>query len=289
MGLGSLYASLPPADKCHFIDGLGLLSEIGADLPPRGLHPSLPAIEGGLRYVWAHRLRGFAVADLTSDAQAMNMYEMGDMARQVLEEAAALTPGDSAVHAFRIRTLTLVGGPDGMFEAMSRDLAATGEANVNAELVRLNYLSPKWHGSVGEMHALADAAIANPPNAAFFALKARAWIEEWLYETAMNDDEGAAKAMKARTETGEFRQALADLDDRFLEQLAAGPEMTPAEAHFARNHFAFLFAAFLDKARLTRHLAALKVPAATPWGYLAGKDVPGYIAGLRKACGLPRV
>jgi hypothetical protein len=65
--LGALYAGLPPADRVHFIDGLGQLSEIGAALPARDQHPALAAVEGGLRYVWAHRLRGFATADLTSD------------------------------------------------------------------------------------------------------------------------------------------------------------------------------------------------------------------------------
>jgi len=258
------------------------------DLPPRGQHPALAAVEGGLRYVWAHRLRGFATADLTSDAQALNMYDMGHEAQTVLDEAAALTPGDSALQAFRIRTLTLVGGPDDGFAQLSRDLAATGETNVNAELIRLNYLTPKWHGSLEDMHAFADAAIADPPNASFLSLKARAFIEEWLYETAMNDDKGAAAALKARAATDAFKQELAGLDDRFHSLLQTGPALTPAEAHLARNNLAFLFTVFLNKDRVKRHLADMTAPAATPWGYMAGKDVSGFIARLRKASGLAR-
>ncbi|MBI1399372.1 hypothetical protein [Hyphomonas sp.] len=49
--LGNLYADLPPADRIHFIDGLGQLSEIGAPLPPVSQHPAMAAVEGGLRYV----------------------------------------------------------------------------------------------------------------------------------------------------------------------------------------------------------------------------------------------
>ncbi|MEQ9505207.1 MAG: hypothetical protein RLO80_02975 [Hyphomonas sp.] len=286
--LGALYAGLPPADRVHFIDGLGQLSEVGTALPPRSQHPALAAVEGSLRYVWAHRLRGFAIADLTSDQQAFSMYDMAAEAHEVLAEAARLTPGDSAVHAFRMRAEMLARGVDGGFDAAARDLDAAGEPNVLAELARLNYLTPKWHGSVVEMHAAADAAVARAPNASFLGLKARAFIEEWLYETGMSDEKGAAAALKARAATSAFKQALADLDDRFLEMEKTGPAMTAAEAHFARNQFACLFVAFISRERVKRHLVALAVPAATPWGYHAGDKIPQFIARLRKELGLPR-
>lgn len=286
--LGTLYSRLEPAGRVHFVDGLGQLCEIGAPLPPRTSHPAFAAIEGGLRYVWAHRLRGFATADLTSDAQAFNMYDMADSAHTVLHEAAALTPSDSALHAFRIRTEMLARGAEGGIDAIFRDLNASGETNLLADMARLNYAAPKWHGSVSEMHAFADAAVAAPPNAAFLALKARAVIEEWLYETAMSDEDGAAGAFRKRSATPDFRAALAELDDRFLDLAAKGPGLSDVEAHLAHNQFAALFALFPDKARLKRHLAEIKAPAATPWGYLAGGDVPGLIARLRREAGLPK-
>ena len=286
--LGRLYAGLPPADRVHFLDGLGLLSEIGTALPARGGHPSLAAIEGGLRYVWAHRLRGFATADQTSDAQAFNMYDMADEAHAALDEAARLTPQDSAVHAFRIRAEMLARGVEGGIEAVFRDLDATGEPNVLVALARLNYLAPKWHGSVDEMHAVADAAIARAPNAAFLALKARACIEEWLYESGMNEAPGAAAAFKAKSVTSAFRQSLADLDDRFRDLLKTGPALSAAEAHFACNQFAVLFVAFVDRPRLKHHLTGLAAPAAVPWGYFARGNVPGFLAKLHKQLGLPR-
>ena len=286
--LGRLYAGLPPADRVHFLDGLGLLSDIGTALPARGGHPSLAAIEGGLRYVWAHRLRGFATADQTSDAQAFNMYDMADEAHAALDEAARLTPQDSAVHAFRIRAEMLARGVEGGIEAVFRDLDATGEPNVLVALARLNYLAPKWHGSVDEMHAVADAAIARAPNAAFLALKARACIEEWLYESGMNEAPGAAAAFKAKSVTSAFRQSLADLDDRFRDLLKTGPALSAAEAHFACNQFAVLFVAFVDRPRLKHHLTGLAAPAAVPWGYFARGNVPGFLAKLHKQLGLPR-
>jgi hypothetical protein len=286
--LGRLYAGLPPADRVHFLDGLGLLSDIGTALPARDGHPSMAAIEGGLRYVWAHRLRGFATADQTSDAQAFNMYDMADEAHAALDEAARLTPQDSAVHAFRIRAEMLARGVEGGIEAVFRDLDATGEPNVLAALARLNYLAPKWHGSVDEMHAVADAAIARAPNAAFLALKARACIEEWLYESGMNEAPGAAAAFKAKSVTSAFRQSLADLDDRFRDLLKTGPALSAAEAHFACNQFAVLFVAFVDRPRLKHHLTGLAAPAAVPWGYFARGNVPGFLAKLHKQLGLPR-
>ena len=286
--LGRLYVGLPPADRVHFLDGLGLLSDIGTALPARGGDPSLAAIEGGLGYVWAHRLRGFATADQTSDAQAFNMYDMADEAHAALDEAARLMPQDSAVHAFRIRAEMLARGVEGGVEAVFRDLDAAGEPNVLASLARLNYLTPKWHGSVDVMHAFADAAIARAPNAAFLALKARACIEEWLYETGMNEVPGATAAFKAKSATPAFRKSLADLDDRFLDLLRSGPALSGAEAHFARNQFAVLFVAFVDRPRLKHHLTALAAPAAVPWGYFAGGNVPGFLAKLHKELGLPK-
>lgn len=286
--LGTLYAGLAPADRVHFLDGLGLCSEIGAALPPASQHSSLAAIAGGLRYVWAHRLRGFATADQTSDAQAFNMYDMAEAAHAALAEAARLTPGDSAVHAFRIRSEMLARGVDGGVDAIVRDLEAAGESNVFADLARLNYTAPKWHGSVNEMHAFADAAMARAPNAAFLALKARAYLEEWLYESGMNETPGAAERFKEKSSAPPFRKALADLDDRFLDLLKTGPALSAAEAHFARNQFAVLFVAFVDRPRLKRHLSALTVPSATPWGYFAGKDVAGFLAKLHKELGLPK-
>ena len=288
--LGALYAGLPPADRVHFIDGTGLLSEIGASLPPLESHPAMPAVEGGLRYVWAHRLRGYATADRTSQNQAMDMAKMAFSAQELLAGAADQTPGDSALHAFRIRAMMLTGGEEGEFDAICAGLRATGEANLLAEMARLNYLTEKWHGSHAEMHGVADAAAAAPPNAAFLALKARAWIEEWLYEIAMNDVAEEKEAFRARIRTDAFREELAALDDRFYALLSNPAPMCRAEAQFARNTFAVLFVLFADKARLKPHLEAVGAsPTQMPWAYVSGENILKKLSKLRRSCGLPDI
>lgn len=234
--LGGLYANLAPADRLHFLDGLGQISEIGAPLPDLSSHPAMPAVAGGLHYVWAHRLRGFATADHTSRDRVLNMADMNDVAEDLLAAATAATPADSALHGFRFRSMMLTGGPPGAFEAITEDLRASGETNVLAELARMNYLAPKWHGSAAEMHAVADAAVETAPNAAFLALKARAWIEQWLYETAMNDDGEEVAAFRKTVQSDAFRASLAELDDRFREMFNAGPPLAFAEAGFAHNN-----------------------------------------------------
>ena len=285
--LGQLYAGLAPSDRVHFIDAVGQIAEIGAPLPPLDSHPAVPAVQGGISYVRAHRLRGFATADLTSDEQAMNMADMAFLAQDLLFQAAEATPGDSALHAFRIRALMLTGGPDGAFEAICDDLAAAGEANLLADMARLNYLTAKWHGSHGKMHAVADAAAANPPNAAFLSLKARAWIEEWLYESAMNDDADEREAFRQRTRTPEFRAGLAELDDRFRMLMDDLPAPARSEAQFAHNNFGVLFRLFLDEPRLKRHLKAIgSIPTQMPWGYLFGENIQPRMNKLRKQYGL---
>lgn len=288
--LAELYGGLAPADRLHFLDGLGQMSEIGAPLPALSDHPALYAIAGGLHYVWAHRLRGFATADRTSDTQVMDMAEMAAVAEDLLEAATDATPGDSALHGFRFRAMMLTGAPAGAFEAATADLRATGEANVLAELARMNYLAPKWHGSVGEMHAAAENAMDGAPNASFLALKARAWIEEWLYQTAMNDDEAEIAAFREKAKSDAFRAEIAELDDQFRQRFTAGPELSFAEAGFAHNNFAVLLTLFRDKLRLKPHLSAIGATAfQTPWGYIAGRNVPAMIARLRAETGLPKL
>ena len=57
---------------------------VAAPLPPLDAHPAMPAIQGGLCYIWAHRLRGYATADRTSDGQVMDMAEMAFHAQDLL-------------------------------------------------------------------------------------------------------------------------------------------------------------------------------------------------------------
>ena len=288
--LGTLYVGLPPADRVHFIDGVGLLTEIAAPLPPLGAHPAMPAIQGGFCYIWAHRLRGYATADRTSDGQVMDMAEMAFHAQDLLAEATRQTPGDSALHAFRIRAMMLTGGEEGAFDAICADLKATREANLLAEMARLNFLTTKWGGSHEQMYGVADAAAADPPNAAFLSLHARAWIEEWLYETAMNDVREEQAAFQARRQSQEFRAEIAALDDRFHTLLADLPAPSRVERQFAHNNFAMLFHLNADKARLKPHLEAIgRAPMSMPWGYVFGENVPKGLNKLRKAAGLPQL
>ncbi|PKP83056.1 MAG: hypothetical protein CVT79_03140 [Alphaproteobacteria bacterium HGW-Alphaproteobacteria-18] len=288
--LAALYAGLAPADRLHFLDGLGQVSEIGAALPRLDSHPAMYALAGGLHYVWAHRLRGFATADRTSQSQVMDMAEMAAVAEDLLGAAAGLTPGDSALHGFRFRAMMLTGAPPGGFEAVTEDLRASGEANVLAELARMSYLAPKWHGSTGQMHAAAETAMDGAPNASFLALKARAWIEEWLYQTAMNENEAEIAAFRDKVKSEAFRAEVAELDDRFRQAFTAAPELSFAEAGFAHNNFAVLMVLFKDMVRLKPHLAAIGSAAfQTPWGYIAGRKVPDMIARLRAQTGLPKL
>ena len=288
--LGALYAGLDPAGRLHFLDGLGQLSDIGAPLPALEGHPAMYAVAGGLHYVWAHRLRGFATADRTSQAQVREMVDMASVADGLLSAGARQTPGDSALHGFRIRAMMLTGAPPGGFEAVTQDLRATGEANVLAELARVSYLAPKWHGSVGEMHAAAASAMEGAPNVSFLALKARAWIEEWLYQTAMNDNEAEIAAFREKVKSDAFKAEVGALDDEFRAGFGKGPELTFAEAGFAHNNFAVLMTLVKDNVRLKPHLSAIgKSVFQTPWGYIAGRNVSGMIAKLRASAGLPKL
>lgn len=286
--LGRLYSVLAAPDRMHFVELLGARSRIGSPLPDLSEHPALPALVGGLRTVWAHRLRGGATFEATSGEQIGGMLGMAAAARSALETAGRQTPNDSCVFGFGIRCLMISADDPEVFAEQSRRLEASGEANVSADLARLVYLSPKWHGSVRDMHDFADRAAGTGRNAAVVALKARAWIEEWLFETSMNEAPGAGQQFRDKLHRMDFRKVFAQLGDAFNARYTSAGGLTSAEAHFAHNTLAVLFAIFFDKDRLRPHLAAVgPFSSDVPWAYFGNQETAVEIAKLRRACGLP--
>lgn len=272
----------------QFVELLGARSKIGSPLPDMSQHPALPALIGGLRTIWAQRLRGGATFEATSSEQIGGMLGMAAAARGALEIAGGQTPNDSCVFGFGIRCLMISADDPAAFHEQCSRLHASGEANVGADLARLVYLSPKWHGSVDDMHAFADSSVGTGRSAAFLALKARAWIEEWLFETSMNDEPGAGQRFRDKLHRMDFRKVFGQLGDAFNAQYAAGGNLTAAEAHLAHNTLAVLFAIFFDKDRLRPHLAAIgPFSSDVPWAYYGDQETAFEIAKLRRSCGLP--
>ncbi len=288
VALLTLYRQQMPAGRVPFIDGIGRLGEIGQGLEVTEDTDS-QVIDGALRYLWAHRLRGFGTGDTVSQKAAFSMREMAVQAYDRLKAVRETAPEDSVCAAFFIRTLMLLGrGTQEEFVGVETSLIQSEAPNVYALMAALNFRTPKWYGSDAQMHLLADAA-AGREQAALMGLKARAHIESWLFAVGMSDDVRLKDAFLAKMRTLAFKASLAQIDDAFWKKRKAGQEDAASLAS-AHNQFGFLFSVFFDAERAKPHLEMVgRCPFEVPWCYASGNSIPAYVNEKRAQAGLRRL
>lgn len=67
-----------------------------------------------------------------------------------------------------------------------------------AHLMMLNYLTPKWKGSVEAMHHFADTRYTETGSTLLIVLKLFAVTEEWLWYNMNNENESTNNFLKMR-------------------------------------------------------------------------------------------
>jgi hypothetical protein len=266
--VSALYWRLPPSDRYHLVQGLGELAAMESITWPEDADSAILTIGGGLRLAQAWKFRGSGSGASVSRTDASRMMTSLAEAGKLLERAAVINPHDSTNLALQIRTETGLSGDQAALNNLLGRIEASGEHNIFAAANHLQFISPKWHGSVEQMWKVANGYASNPRNAAWVAIAARAHIEEWLH--AMNFDASMRQTYIARLQDEGFAEHIRSLDRVFWNRVRDAP-MTSAEATFAHNNFAFL----LQMARIDDLMAAhLKEIgpriSALPWGYLPG-------------------
>lgn len=236
--LGELYRAQGPSDRYHFIQGLGELTEmVGDTLPHEADDPAVCAIIAGIRVGWAWRHRGGGRGQEVSSERADNMQQCLVAAEPMLEAAGDTAPEDSTIIALHLRTAMGLDGDYGALTKLTSRLARSPEANIFAVQSHINFIAPKWHGSLEQMWAAANDYASNPHNAAWVSIAARAHVEEWLYSYTFGDDADLRHAYGLKLRDLQFRAFAGEIDKLFWETHAKAP-LTGSESIVAHNNMA---------------------------------------------------
>ncbi|GAA2601282.1 hypothetical protein GCM10010435_95850 [Winogradskya consettensis] len=219
------------------------------------------------------QIRTGAPAERVSPEQFTGFHEHLAAAEQVLIDAAARNPYDSAVGVQRLLTARgLRLGPGEVRRRYAR-LARIDAHNVTGQLQMLQSLCPKWSGTWPEVHAFArDRTLAAPPGAPNALLVAVGHLEHFA-------ELGGGDTARAYLRSDAVRRELIDAADRSVWHGSFGRE--PGWV-LALNAFAMVFLQLGDETAATGLLAAA-APFATrfPWSCLG--DPAGVLRAYRRS------
>ena len=289
--LSEVYEGLAPSDRFHLIQGLGELSDVDAEMPLEVDDIRAAVIIGGIRVGWAWRHRGSARGNEVTQIGADGMRRCLMAADAMLEAAGQQDPNDSTIIAWHLRCEMGLGGDYGHLTRLVGRLGRSSEANIFAALAHLNFVAPKWYGSVDEMWTVANSYASAPHNAAWVALAARAHVEEWLYCFSFGDDRNLQVAYSNKMNDPGFRAFIASIDKLFWETLDLKGPMNGSEAVFAHNNMAAMLV-MVNAIDLSRdHFQRInRCVSEIPLGYFgAFKDPMQMLDYWRKRCGLPAI
>lgn len=210
---------------------------------------------GNFLVAWAWAIRGGKRANKTKADQFAAFFEVLEVAREELEGAAALAPSDGGPVASLLDVARGLQAPrdavDELFaEAQRREPWMPGAARSMVQ-----YLAPKWYGSVGEVLAFARSVRAEAPaGLSVHEVIADAHIEAWL-ETSRGD--------------GYWKQA--GIADEILAAAAASIDVFESDAPWdmsTRGTFAFCYWKLGLKDRLRPELERIGPNLTYPWTML---------------------
>lgn len=236
--LAEIYRAQSPSDRFHFIQGLGELTDLlGDDLPTEADDPAVAAIIAGIRVGWAWRHRGGGRGSEVSASGGENMERCLLVAAPMLETAGDVAPQDSTIIALHLRAEMGLGSNYEALTKLTARLSRSPEANIYAVQSHMNFIAPKWHGSLEQMWAAANAYASQPHNAAWVSIAARAHVEEWLYSYSFGDDPNLQHQYGVKLADPAFRAFAGQIDKLFWETHAKAP-LVGSEAIVAHNNMA---------------------------------------------------
>lgn len=290
--LSRLYVRLAPSDRYHLIESLSAVARAAPPETPPDADSALLTIFGGLLMFHGLRLQGSGPTGAVMKKNAPRMMENLQAAARLLRDAASRNPQDSTTLALQIRLELVTTNDPAQINGLVGRIQAADEANIYAASNHLLANAPKWTGSAEGMWKVANEWANAGPNAAWFAIPARAHIEEWHYAMAYCPHGSPERTTMIDLMQDEgFIRHIAKLDDMFWSALPRDA-LSGAEASYAHNHFAFLLHMFKVEDRAKAHLERVGAHISRyPWIYLpTGATNPSQLlAELRKQYGLPRL
>ncbi|MES2775764.1 MAG: DUF4034 domain-containing protein [Bacteroidota bacterium] len=200
--------------------------------------------------------RGSAV----SDERAQMFLSLLEEAYEHLNTADKINPEDAEICARMIRVGMGLGMETevvlGYFEAA----AELVPNHLMAHLMMINFLNPKWHGSLEEMQDFAEERYEEADSSLLIALRLFAITEEWNYLDMQGETEKRKAFFKDEKRKGE----LLDLYKNYREE-EGGKLMIP----YVYNYFSFLLYMTGEK-NLAREIVKKITAQLTtyPWAYL---------------------
>lgn len=204
--------------------------------------------------------RTAAAAKNVSEENANKYFELLESAAQYLTRADEINPDDAEICARMIRVYMGLGVEEEPVMSYFNAGASIVPNHLMLHLMTINYLNPKWQGSLEAMHDFANQRMEETGSTLLVTLKLFAITEEWLY-CNMNGD---TKKHRQFFDDETLKATIQSLYDNYSEQ-ANGELLIP----YVYNYFAFLFWKTGNKTQ-ARELIK-KIPGKMtvyPWAYM---------------------
>lgn len=210
------------------------------------------------RHAWIARTA--APAKHVNDDAGNKFLTLLEEAADYLKKADEINPDDAEICARTIRVYMGLGINEETVASYFAAAASLQPVHLMAHLMMINYLAPKWFGSIEAMYRFADDRIQETGSTLLVTLKLFAYTEEWLYYS-MNGDDEKYKNFFSRPDV---KKNIATLYNEYEEQ-EEGKLLIP----YVYNYFAFLFwkMSYKEKAREI----IKKIPGKMtvyPWAYI---------------------
>jgi hypothetical protein len=258
------YESLSWDVKTLLNEGIGLNEHCAADIQrwvmqrPDSYIANLFAGVSNTCLAWIARTAKRAV-DVSED-NATRYIRLLEEALEYLTRADQLNDEDAEICARTIRVLMGLNAEEEQTLSYFNAAASFIPHHLMAHLMMLNYLTPKWKGSVEAMHDFADTRYAEGGSSLLIVLKLFAITEEWLWYNMNDENEKHKQFFKDES----FNNSIVELYNNYREE-EDGQLLIP----YVYNYFAFLFWK-MDKKELARELIK-KIPGQMtiyPWAYM---------------------
>jgi hypothetical protein len=195
-----------------------------------------------------------------SEERAELFFTFLEQAATYLKIADELNPDDAEVCARTIRVYMGLGVEREVVEGYFTAANSIQQAHFMAHMMMINYLSPKWRGSIEEMYDFANVQFAESNSSLLMILPLFAVIEEWLYYGMTDEKEKEEQVFKNE----ELRETVKEMYNDYREE-ATNSLLIP----YLYNYFAFVFHMFGEEA-LARNAASKIKGKMTiyPWAYI---------------------
>ncbi|HOZ77966.1 MAG TPA: DUF4034 domain-containing protein [Ferruginibacter sp.] len=262
--LEDAYEELTWDAKTLLNEGIGLNELLAADITrwvkqcPDSYIANLFAGVSKTRLAWIARTA--AQANNVSEEAANKFFVLLEEAAAFLHTADEINPEDPEIAARIIRVYMGLGVEEETVTSYFDSAVSFQPDHLMAHLMMINYLAPKWRGSIEAMHAFADNRIQETGSQLLVTLKLFAITEEWLYYSMNGEDSRHSSFFSDAA----IQEKIKTLYSNYREE-TEGALLIP----YVYNYFAFLFWKIGDKEKAREIIG--KIPGKMtvyPWSYI---------------------